>query len=163
MGNQPVRVAILGTGRISDLHAIEYKQNPKGKIVALCDQNVKQAQSQAEAWGVDDPIISDDYREILARPDVDLVEILLPHHLHLQAALDAIAAGKMVSLQKPMCMNMEEADILVEAAESYDRPFKIFENFIFHPPVLKAKELVDAGAIGDPISIRIKSNPGKSK
>lgn len=163
MGNQPVRVAILGTGRISDLHAIEYKQNPKGKIVALCDQNVKQAQSQAEAWGVDDPIISDDYREILARPDVDLVEILLPHHLHLQAALDAIAAGKMVSLQKPMCMNMDEADILVEAAESYDRPFKIFENFIFHPPVLKAKELVDAGAIGDPISIRIKSNPGKSK
>ena len=163
MGDHPVRVAILGTGRISDLHAIEYLQNPKGKIVALCDRDVSLAQQQAQSWKLDDVVISDDYQEILARPDIDLVEILLPHHLHLKAALDAMNAGKMVSLQKPMCMDLDEANQLVDAVDGYDRPFKIFENFVFHPPVLKAKELIAQGAIGDPISIRIKSNPGKSE
>ena len=70
----------------------------------------------------------------LARNDIELVEILLPHHLHLPVALKAIAAGKTVSLQKPMCLNLDEADQLVAAAEASDKPFKIFENFIFYPP-----------------------------
>jgi predicted dehydrogenase len=61
-----------------------------------------------------------------------------------------------------MCLDMDEADRLVAAAEAHDRPVKIFENFIFYPPVLKARELVDAGAIGVPQSIRIKSNPARS-
>jgi predicted dehydrogenase len=61
-----------------------------------------------------------------------------------------------------MCLNMEEADQLVAAAEAHDRPVKIFENFIFYPPVLKARALIDAGAIGTPLSIRIKSNPARS-
>ena len=52
------------------------------------------------------------------------------------------AAGKIVSLQKPMCLNMDEADQLVAAAEAHDRPVKIFENFIFYPPVMKAKALI---------------------
>ncbi|WP_269585344.1 Gfo/Idh/MocA family protein [Roseibium sp. Sym1] len=163
MSKQPLRVGIVGTGRISDLHAIEYMQNPLGRITALCDRNPALARSRAQAWGCADAAIEEDYEALLARDDVDLVELLLPHHLHLAAAVKAIEAGKIVSLQKPMCMNLEEADQLVAAAEAHDRPFKIFENFIFHPPVMKAKSLVDEGAIGEPLSIRIKSNPGKSK
>lgn len=162
MSTSPLRVAIIGTGRISDLHAIEYLQNPAARIVALCDRDAALAQGKAADWGLAEVAIETDLDAVLARPDIDLVEILLPHHLHLSAALKAMKAGKIVSLQKPMCVSLEEADQLVEAAEAYDRPVKIFENFIFYPPVLKARELVDQGAIGTPLSIRIKSNPARS-
>ncbi len=162
MTTGPIRVGIVGTGRISDLHAIEYLQNPDARIVALCDRNTDQARAKAAAWGIPDVAIDDDLDAFLARPEIDLVEILLPHHLHLPAALKVMAAGKILSLQKPMCLDLAEADRLVEAAEAHDRPVKIFENFIFYPPVLKARELIDAGAIGTPLSIRIKSNPARS-
>jgi predicted dehydrogenase len=162
MSTNPIRVAIIGTGRISDLHAIEYLQNPASRIVALCDRDAALAAAKAKEWGLADVAIETDLDAVLARPDVDLVEILLPHHLHLGAALKAMDAGKIISLQKPMCVSLEEADQLVAAAEAYDRPVKIFENFIFYPPVLKARDLIDQGAIGTPLSIRIKSNPARS-
>jgi len=163
MSRFPIGVGIIGTGRISDLHAIEYLQNPAARIRALCDASPDLARARAAKWGCDDVAIDDDVDALLARDDVHLVEILLPHHLHLPVALKAIQAGKIVSLQKPMCLNLQEADQLVAAAEAHDRPFKVFENFVFHPPVVKAKALIDEGAIGDPIAIRIKSNPGTSR
>lgn len=163
MTRKPIRVAILGTGRISDLHAAEYLNNPQGQIVALCDNNINLAKERAKAWQLKDVFISDDYKEVLSRSDVDLVEILLPHHLHLPVVLDAIAADKAVSLQKPVGINLQEADQIVAAAAAANKPVKVFENFLFHPPVRKAKQLIEEGAIGEPLSIRIKSNPGKSK
>lgn len=158
-----IGVGIIGTGRISDLHAIEYINDPKAEIVALCDRDPGLARQRAAAWGLDNPFITDDIAELLKRPDVDLVEILLPHHLHKQAALAAIAAGKAVSLQKPMCMSVAEAGEVIDAAQQAGVPFKVFENFIFYPPVMKAAELIAEGAIGEPLTIRIKSNPGTSK
>ncbi len=163
MGGKPINVGIIGAGRISDLHAMEYLQNPGARITALCDRNVAGARAKAAEWGIGGIAIEDDIDRFLARNDIELVEILLPHHLHLPVALKAIAAGKTVSLQKPMCLNLDEADQLVAAAEASDKPFKIFENFIFYPPVLKARELIDSDAIGTPLSIRIKSNPARSK
>ena len=159
---RPVGVGIAGTGRISDLHAIEYLANPAARIVALCDTDTALAARRAAAWGLDDVAIEEDIDGLVGRPEVDLVEILLPHHLHLPAALKAIDAGKIVSLQKPMCISMAEADRLVEAAEDSARPFKVFENFLFYPPVIQAREWIAEGAIGTPLSIRIKSNPGRS-
>jgi len=162
MTTSPLRVGLIGTGRISDLHAIEYLHNPDARIVALCDRDTGQARDKAAAWGIPNVAVEDDIDAFLARPDVDLVEILLPHHLHLPVALKAMAAGKIISLQKPMCLDMAQADALVAAAEAHDRPVKIFENFIFYPPVMKARALIDEGAIGTPLSIRIKSNPARS-
>ncbi len=158
-----IGVGIVGTGRISDLHAIEYRQNHRARIVALCDRDTDLARQRATAWQASDAAITDDLDELLARDNVDLVEILLPHHLHLAAAQRAIEAGKAVSLQKPMCLSMEEADRLVAAADASERPFKVFENFVFYPPVMRARALIEEGAIGTPLSIRIKSNPGTSK
>ena len=154
---------IIGTGRISDLHAIEYLNDPKARIVALCDRDMKLARQRAAAWGLADVFITDDMSELLKRTDVDLVDILLPHHLHKPAALAAIAAGKAVSLQKPMCLDVAEADAVIDAAKQSSAPFRVFENFIFYPPVMKAKELVDSGAIGEPLTIRIKTTAGTSK
>ena len=163
MPRLPIGIGIIGTGRISDLHAIEYLQNANARIVALCDSDPSVARSRAADWNLGDAAIYTDISSTLSDETVDLVEILLPHHLHLQAALMAMEAGKIVSLQKPMCVSLEEADQLVEAADTSVQPVKIFENFVFYPPVQKAKELIERGAIGEPLAIRIKSNPGKSR
>ena len=157
-----VRVGFVGTGRISDLHAIEYLNNPHAQIVALCDRDPALAEARARAWGLDDPYITEDFRELAALDTVDLVEVLLPHHLHLEAALAGLAAGKAVSVQKPMCTSVADADRMVDAARQARGPLRVFENFVFYPPVVKAKSLIDEGAIGDPLTIRIKSNPGRS-
>ena len=157
-----LRVGFLGAGRISDLHAIEYLNNPKAELYAVCDINPQNAQQRAEAWGVPDERVFTDYHDLLALADVDLVEILTPHHLHYQHTLDAAAAGKHISLQKPMAINLAQADEMIAAADQAGVIFKVFENFIFYPPVMRAKELIDAGEIGEPITIRIKSNAATS-
>jgi predicted dehydrogenase len=153
-----IRVGFIGTGRISDLHAIEYRANPRAEIVALCDATPALAEARADAWGLDAPFITDGYAALLARDDVDLVEILLPHHLHAEVALAAFAAGKAVSLQKPMTLSLDDADRLIEAAAAAGVPFRVFENFLFYPPIMKVRALIDEGAIGVPQTIRLKSN-----
>ena len=155
-----IRVGFIGAGRISDLHAIEYLNNPHTTIAALCDRKLDLAEGRRDAWGVEDAVITTDFHELLALEQIDLVEILLPHHLHVEAALAAFAAGKAVSLQKPMATTLEGADRLIAGAQRAGVPFRVFENFIFYPPVAKAKALVEAGAIGTPLTIRIKSNAG---
>ena len=163
MRSAALRVGFIGTGRISDLHAMEYLQNPAARITALCDRDVVLAERRAAGWGLKEVQVFDDPDDLLASNDIDLVDILLPHHLHLPVALKAIGAGKIVSLQKPMCTSADDADQLVEAVSTSGLPFRVFENFVFYPPVLKARELVDEGAIGTPLSIRIKSNSGFSR
>ena len=158
-----IRVGFIGTGRISDLHAIEYRNNPHTEIVALCDADPALAESRSKAWGLEDTTITDNFTDLLAMEKVDLVDILLPHHLHTEAALAAIAAGKAVSLQKPMTLTLDEADKLVDAAAAAKARFRVFENFLFYPPIVKAKALVDEGAIGTPLTIRLKSNSGSRK
>ncbi|NLF77553.1 MAG: Gfo/Idh/MocA family oxidoreductase [Chloroflexi bacterium] len=157
-----LRVGFIGTGRISDLHALEYLANDRARIVAISDIDPGIARPRAEQWGVPSDRIFSDYHDLLALPDVDLVEILLPHHLHYQATLDAAAAGKHISLQKPMALSIQEADEMIAAAKQAGVIFKVFENFIFYPPVQRAKALIEAGEIGDPLTIRIKSNSGTS-
>ena len=120
-----IGVGIIGTGRISDLHAIEYRRNPHTRIVALCDRDPELAAGRRRAWGVPAALITTDYREMLEQEAVDLVEILLPHHLHAEAALAAFDAGKAVSLQKPMTTTLADADRLVAAAERTGVPFRV--------------------------------------
>ena len=159
---EKLRVGFIGTGRISDLHALEYLQNPRAEIVAVCDIDERLAQERGRAWGVAENRMFTDYRALLDCRDVDMVEILLPHHLHLQATLDAASAGKHISLQKPMAHSVAQADEMIKATRAAGVIFKVFENFIFSPPVLKATELIAAGEIGDLLTIRIKSNSGFS-
>jgi predicted dehydrogenase len=157
-----LRVGFVGAGRISDLHALEYVANDRARIVAVCDIDPDIARRRGQQWGVPPDHIFTDYHDLLALPEVDLVEVLLPHHLHHQATLAAAAAGKHISLQKPMALSVQEADEMIAAAEKAGVIFKVFENFIFYPPVQRAKALIEAGEIGDPLTIRIKSNSGTS-
>ena len=157
-----LRVGIIGTGRISDLHAIEYLQSERARIVAVCDIDNESAQRRAAEWSVSPARVFSNHHDLLALPDLDLVEILLPHHLHHPVTLDALAAGKHVSVQKPMALSLAQADEMIAAATAAEKTLRVYENFIFYPPIVRAKELIDAGEIGDPLTFRIKSNAGFS-
>ena len=157
-----LRVGIIGAGRISDLHALEYLQNDCAQITAVCDIDNESAQRRAAAWNVPPARVFTNHHDLLALPDLDLVEILLPHHLHHPVTLDALAAGTHVSVQKPIALSLAQADEMIAAAAAAGRTLRVYENFIFYPPVVHAKELIDDGEIGDPLTIRIKSNSGFS-
>ncbi len=157
-----LRVGIIGAGRISDLHALEYFQNDRAQIAAVCDIDAESAQRRAAAWNVPPARVFTNHHDLLALPDLDLVEVLLPHHLHHPVTLDALAAGKHVSVQKPMALSLAQADEMIAAAAAAGLTLRVYENFIFYPPVVHARELIDAGEIGDPLTIRIKSNAGFS-
>ncbi|MYI42017.1 MAG: Gfo/Idh/MocA family oxidoreductase, partial [Chloroflexi bacterium] len=113
-----LRAAFIGTGRISDLHALAYLDDERAEIVAVCDSNLALAQARGRKWGIPESRIFSDYSEMLARDDIDLVEILLPHHLHHSATLEALAAGKHGSVQKPMALSLAQADEMVAAEHS---------------------------------------------
>ena len=149
-----LRIAFIGAGRIADLHALAYRDNPGARIFSVCDTDAEWAARRAEEWGAERSYT--DYSLALADPDVDAVEILTPHHLHEEQAVAALAAGKHVSLQKPMARNLAEADAIVRAAAGSDRVFRVLENYRYYPPYVRAKEILDSGEIGEPVTLRMK-------
>ena len=157
----PVRVAIVGCGRISDLHEVGYREREDSCIVAVCDTKKARAREKAKAWGVEN--VYTNYKELLTNPDIDLVELLVPHHLHAEMAVNACRAGKHVSVQKPMALNVAEADQMIEAAEQAGVILRVYENFVFYPPHVRAKEMIKAGEIGEPQMIRMHVGTGKSE
>jgi predicted dehydrogenase len=152
---ETVRVGIIGCGRISDLHASGYRSDPRARIVAVCDADVAKAEAKAREWGAE--AAYSDYRALLDNARVDAVEIITPQRFHEPIALAAIAAGKHVSVQKPMTVDMDSADRMVRAADSAKgQVVKLFENYVFYPPLVALKRIIDEGSIGEPTSMRIK-------
>ena len=100
------------------------------------------------------------YEDVLADPDVDAVELLTPTHLHAEQSVAALEAGKHVSCQKPMAATLEEADRIAAAAAGAGTVYRVTENFLYYPPIVKAKELLDGGAIGEPSLLRIRTVRG---
>jgi predicted dehydrogenase len=154
----PIRVAIVGCGRICGLHELGYRGREDARIVAVCDEKHEAAREKAEAWGVGKVVT--DYEEILADPEIDLVELLVPHHLHAGMTVAACRAGKHVSVQKPMALTAAEADRMIEAAQNAGVVLRVYENFRFYEPAVRAKEMIDVGEIGEPQMIRMHVNTG---
>ncbi|MDW7738879.1 MAG: Gfo/Idh/MocA family oxidoreductase [Bacillota bacterium] len=155
-----INVLFAGCGRISDLHALGYENNPDAKIYGLFDPDTEKAENKSNQWKAEKVYPS--YAEALADPAITLVEILTPHHLHCEMAVEAAKAGKHVSLQKPMAMSLEEADRIIEAAEKNRITLRIYENFVYYPPYVKARDLIMEGAIGDPLSFNLRVRCGFS-
>ena len=116
---------------------------------------------RAYEWGAEKAYT--DYRAMLDDAAVEAVEILTPHSLHAQMVVDALDAGKHVSLQKPMAVSLAECDAIVEAAASSDKLMRVFENFAYYQPIARAKQMLDEGAIGEPVSMRMKTITGHPK
>jgi predicted dehydrogenase len=156
-----VKIGIIGCGRISDLHASGYLADARARIVAVCDTDPARAQAKAREWGAEAWYVG--YRELLADSRVDAVDIITPQRSHEGMVLEALAAGKHVSVQKPMTVDLDSADRMVAAAEAADgKVFKLSENYIFYPPLVLAKHIIDEGQIGEPTSMRIKFISGSS-
>lgn len=158
-GLDRVRVGIIGCGRIATLQVLGYLEHPAASVTAVCDLDLERARRCAAEWGA--PRAYARVEEILADGAVDAVEILLPHHLHAAVAAAALAAGKHVSLQKPPTFTVGELDGLATAAAAAGRWLRVMENFSYYPPHVHARELVRAGAIGEPLSVRIKTAAGR--
>jgi predicted dehydrogenase len=155
-----IRAAIVGCGRISDLHQLGYRDHTDARIAAVCDAKKGRAREKAKAWGVER--VYNDYDRLLADPEIDLVELLVPHHLHAQMTVKACQAGKHVSVQKPMALSADEADRMIAAAQSAGVLLPVFENLVFYPPHVRAREMIQAGEIGEPQMIRLHVNTGRS-
>ena len=153
-----LRVGIIGGGRVADLHGLGYRDNPKAEIYAVCDVNEELACRRAREWGANRWFA--DYRELLADPAVDAVEVITPHHLHAEMTVAALEAGKHVSVQKPMALTVAECEAMIAAAKRTGKNLRVFENFRYYPAHAKAKELLESGAIGEPLSVRMKGIEG---
>jgi len=154
-----VHLGVIGCGRISTLQIPGYRDHPRSEVVAACDRDAGLARQRQHEWQAHK--VYTDYEQLLADADINAVEILLPHHLHRDAAIAALQAGKHVSLQKPPTLTLRELDEVREAATQANRRLRVFENFMHYPPHVKAKELVETGAIGEPLSVRIKTAAGR--
>ena len=157
-----LKVGIIGTGVIFDLNILGYLRRSDVEITCLCNRTVEKAKQKIESFNLDKTIpIYSDYKEMLDKQELDLVEILLPHHLHADATIYAAQKGiKGISVQKPMAITLKEADDMINACKNSGSILSIYENFIFAPHIMKAKELLDNDYIGDPSSIRIKTAMG---
>ncbi|HJR04667.1 MAG TPA: Gfo/Idh/MocA family oxidoreductase [Methylomirabilota bacterium] len=149
-----LRLAIVGCGNISRLNAPGYLQHPRCDVVALCDPLPERAKRRAAEWGIA-PRLCTDLAQVLDDPAVDAVELLTPTWLHADQIVAALGAGKHVSCQKPLAITMAEADRIAAAVARARTTFRVTENFLYYPPIMKAKALLDAGAIGEPSLVRI--------
>jgi len=149
-----VRLAIVGCGNISQLNAPGYLQHPRCDVVALCDTDAERAKRRAREWGIA-PRLYSDFAQVLDDAAVDAVELLTPTWMHADQIVAALAAGKHVSAQKPLAISIAEAERIAAAVAKARTSFRVTENFLYYPPILKAKELLDAGVIGEPSLVRI--------
>jgi predicted dehydrogenase len=149
-----VRLAIVGCGNISYLNAPGYLQHPRCDVVALCDTDPSRAERRAQEWSIT-PRIYKDLEQVLNDREVDAVELLTPTWLHAEQIVGALEAGKHVSCQKPLAISVAEADRIAAAVARARTTFRVTENFLYYPPIVKAKELLDAGVIGEPSLVRI--------
>ncbi len=154
----PLRVAIVGCGRISDLHQLGYRTRQDVQIVAVCDVDKARASQKARAWSVDK--VYTDYRRLLEDKAVDAVELLTPHHLHCPMTVQACQAGKHVSVQKPMALSAAEADQMIAAANKAGVMLRVYETFVYYGPARRAREMIEAGEIGDIRAVRLHVNTG---
>ena len=156
---EKIKLAIVGCGTISQLNVPGYLQDERCEVASLCDPVRERAERRARQWGIE-PRIYTRYEDVLNDSDIDAVELLTPTHLHPRQVVEGLDAGKHVSCQKPISNTVAEADEVVAAVNRARTRFRIIENFIFYPPIVKAKELLAAGVIGDPSLVRISTVRG---
>jgi predicted dehydrogenase len=154
-----LRLAIVGCGTISQLNVPGYLQDDRCEVTALCDPIPERAEVRAREWGIS-PRIHTSYEDVLNDSDVDAVELLTPTPLHPAQIVAGLDAGKHVSCQKPIAKTMAEVEGIAAAVGRAKTKFRITEHFLFYPPILKAKELLDAGAIGEPSMVRLRTVRG---
>ena len=148
-----LKIGVLGSGRISELHLKAYKKIKGVKIVALCDKDQTKLMDSAKKWNI--PLTFSDYKDLIICKEVDALDIVTPYTLNFEVLELLQKIKKPFSIQKPLCSSVKEAKTLVKKFKKFPKPFQLSENFLFYPPLLKAKKYLDEGLIGDPQLLKI--------
>jgi len=146
------KVAIVGAGVWAQNHMTGWRARDDAQVVSVVRSSEERARQTAQRWGVAE--WSGDYKTVLARPDIDIIDICLPHDMHADVACQALEAGKHVVLEKPVAATLEEAQRLAATARRADKRVMISENWIYAWVVQKAKAALEAGEIGDAFLVR---------
>lgn len=145
--NDMIQLALIGAGIQGQGDTRIALQVPGVKLVAVADCYDGRLTHAKEMWG-SDLFTTRDYREILARKDVDAVLIATPDHWHKQAAVDAMRAGKDVYLEKPMIHLYSDGPEIIDTVRSTNRILQVGSQRVSSVVYAKAKELLASGAIG---------------
>jgi predicted dehydrogenase len=146
--NRPVRAAFVGLGRIYDLNMRAYIGNPDVEVVALVDPSEERRTQRQADWLGARTFAS--VAELAASDvEVDAVEALLPIPLHTEGVIELLGHGWHVNLQKPMCNDLADAGRMLAAAVANDRLLRVMENYIFYEPLVRLKDVVASGTLGE--------------
>lgn len=156
--SEKVRVGMVGTGFVGGIHASTFKNwVHDAELVAVASphnaDHFAKEQGIAQAYK--------DYREMLKDPEIDVVDIGIPNDLHCQVVLDAARAGKHIIIEKPLCVTLEEADLMIEACHKAGVLLMYAEELLFAPKYVRVKSLIEEGAIGEPfLAKQSEEHPG---
>jgi UDP-N-acetylglucosamine 3-dehydrogenase len=153
----PLGVGVLGLGEIGQFHLAGFERARGAEVTAVADLDPALVAATTAATGArGHGAIAD----LLADPGVDVVSVCLPHRLHLPVVLEALAADKHVLVEKPLALTVAECDEIAAAAAAAGRTVGVQHNQIFYPPHVRARELIDSGAIGRPVHVRLRLGIG---
>jgi predicted dehydrogenase len=147
-----VRIGLLGSGFVSTFYMQGLRDVAGWEIPVVASPNRAHAQAFAETWGI--PEATDDVRGVIARPDVDLVVLGVPNFVHKELAVECARAGKHVVCTKPLGRNAAEAREMLEAVRAAGVLHGYAETEVFSPAVMRARSLIDEGAIGRVLTVR---------
>lgn len=148
-----LNVAIIGCGVMGSLHARIYSNMPNVKLVAVCDINSSNAKKLASFHKTKHYL---DYKEMLTKEKIGAVSITVPTALHKEVALFCINLGVNILVEKPLAPSVQEAKLIAQKAQKKGVVLTVGHIERFNPAVLKLKELIKKGVLGNIVSIVIK-------
>ena len=153
MSKEPLRIGMVGYGFMGRTHSNAFTQAPKffdlsrePVLTALCARNKDRAEAFASQWGYGS--VETDWRALIDRDDIDLIDIAAPNDVHHDIAIAAAQAGKMVMCEKPLGRSAAESAEMVAAVEKAGVPNMVWYNYRRIPAVSLAKKLIDDGQLG---------------
>ncbi|MCC6860084.1 MAG: Gfo/Idh/MocA family oxidoreductase [Bryobacterales bacterium] len=154
-----LRVALIGCGFMGRTHSNAYRRlnnffpvEHRAVLKVICDVNAAKARTYQDTWGYER--LETDWTRLLNADDVDLIDICVPNRYHREIAVAAARAGKMVCCEKPLAMNVAEAEEMVKAVEEAGVPNMIWFNYRRVPAISLARQIVEEGRIGRPFHYR---------
>lgn len=148
-----LNIGMIGSGFMGRMHSNAYSKvnsffdlNYKACMKVICTRNEKKAKEFADRWAWQE--VETDWRKLIERNDIDLIDICVPNHLHCDIAIEALSAGKMVATEKPLALDSKQGKQMVDAAAKYGKNTMIWFNQRRFPAVTLAKQIIDSGALG---------------
>ncbi len=144
--DKKIRLGVIGAGSFSNSHLSAIAQVHEAEVIAICDTDIEKAKAQAEKYHI--PHVYSDYNELLARDDIEAVTLPLPDQVHKEITVAALRAGKHVLCEKPMALDLDECKEMVKVARECGKELMVGQVGRYTPAFIKAKQLLEEGAIG---------------